>query len=72
MKELLHEVPDFGDLNADYAPKQIKLARSLRARIQRGDFSNGQYLSRIQLAAEYDVSRIRPFTRCRHLPPVAM
>lgn len=27
MKELLHEVPDDSDLNADYAPKRIKLAR---------------------------------------------
>jgi hypothetical protein len=56
MKELLHEVPDDSDLNADYAPKRIKLARILRVRIQRGDFKNGQYLSRIELAAEYDIS----------------
>jgi DNA-binding GntR family transcriptional regulator len=56
MKELLHEEPGHSDLTADYAPKPIKLARILRARIQRGDFSNGHYLSRIKLAAEYDVS----------------
>jgi DNA-binding transcriptional MocR family regulator len=56
MKELLHEVPDGSDLNADWAPKRIKLARILRVRIQRGDFSSGQYLSRIELAAEYGVS----------------
>jgi DNA-binding transcriptional MocR family regulator len=56
MKELLHEVPDDSDLNADYAPKRIKLARILRVRIQRGDFKNGQYLGRIELAAEYGVS----------------
>jgi DNA-binding transcriptional MocR family regulator len=56
MKELLHEVVDYNDLNADHAPKRIKLARILRVRIQRGDFSNGQYLSRIELAAEYGVS----------------
>jgi hypothetical protein len=56
MKELLHEAPDYSDLNADRAPKRIKLARILRARIQRGDFKDGQYISRIELAAEYDVS----------------
>jgi DNA-binding transcriptional MocR family regulator len=56
MKEILHEIPGPCDLSAGYAPKHIKPARILRARIQDGDFSNGQYLSRIKLAAEYDVS----------------
>jgi DNA-binding GntR family transcriptional regulator len=56
MKELLHEVPKYNDLEADYAPKPIKLARILRVRIQRGEFSEGEYFSRIKLAAEYDVS----------------
>lgn len=56
MKEQIHEVPDYNDLNADRAPKRIRLARILRVRIQRGEFSNGQYLSLIKLAAEYDVS----------------
>ena len=56
MREALHEEPGRFDLAADYAPKRIRLARILRARIQRGDFSDGQYLSRVKLAAEYDVS----------------
>ena len=56
MKELLHEVPMNNDLSADYAPKSIQLARILRIRIQRGEFSDGEYFSRIKLAAEYDVS----------------
>jgi DNA-binding transcriptional MocR family regulator len=56
MKELLHDVPMNNDLSADYAPKSIQLARILRTRIQRGEFSNGEYFSRIKLAAEYDVS----------------
>ena len=56
MRDLLHEVPKYSDLDADYAPKPIRLARILRVRIQRGEFSNGEYFSRIKLAAEYDVS----------------
>lgn len=53
-KELLCD-PGAHDLNADFAPKYIRLGRILRVRIQRGEFPGGSLLDRKAIAAEYGV-----------------
>jgi DNA-binding GntR family transcriptional regulator len=38
-------------------PKRDRVARTVRARIERGDYPDGHHLSQAQLAAEFGVTR---------------
>lgn len=52
----ISEVPMLHDIDADYTPQYVKLARVLRDRIQFGDYQRGDDLSAADLAHEHMVS----------------
>jgi DNA-binding GntR family transcriptional regulator len=47
-------VPD--DIDADYSPQYVKLARIIRAKIESGEYEHGDPLPAAALAAGYRVS----------------
>ena len=54
--EAISELPMLHDIDADYSPQYVKLARILRGKIESGQCPRGTRLPAVALAAEYDVS----------------
>lgn len=54
--EPISAVPVPHDMDADYAPQYVKLARILRDKIKSGDLKHADTLPASRLAAEYQVS----------------
>jgi DNA-binding GntR family transcriptional regulator len=52
----ISDLPMLHDIDADYTPQYVKLARILRSRIQAGEFQPGDILPAADLAHEYKVS----------------
>jgi DNA-binding GntR family transcriptional regulator len=49
-------LPMVHDMDADYSPQYVKLARILRGNIESGQCRHGSRLAAIALAAEHEVS----------------
>ena len=53
-------MPD--DIDADYAPQYVKLARILRSKIESGQYKHGQRIPAADLMSEHKVSRQVAYT----------
>ena len=54
--DAISDLPMIHDLDADYAPQYVKLARILRDKITSGQYQHGDPLPSDKLATEYGVS----------------
>jgi DNA-binding GntR family transcriptional regulator len=54
--EAISELPMLHDIDADYSPQYVKLARILRGKIASGQCPRGTMLPAVALAAEHNVS----------------
>lgn len=54
--EAISDLPMLHDMDADYSPQYVKLARILRAKIESGQCRRGTRLPAIALGAEHGVS----------------
>jgi DNA-binding GntR family transcriptional regulator len=54
--EAISDLPMLNDLDADYSPQYVKLARVIRGKIESGDLKHLAPLPAADLAAEYGVS----------------
>lgn len=54
--EPIADLPMLNDIDADYSPQYVKLARILRAKIESGQHMTGDPLLAPDLAQEYGVS----------------
>ena len=54
--EAISDLPMLHDMDADYSPQYVKLARILRDKIESGDYKHGDPLPAASLASEYGVS----------------
>lgn len=54
--DAIADLPMLNDMDADYSPQYVKLARILRAKIESGIYEHGDHLSSASLAQEYGVS----------------
>lgn len=52
----ISDLPMLHDIDADYSPQYVKLARVLRNRIQSGEYQRGDILPATDLAHEHRVS----------------
>ena len=55
--EAISDLPMLNDIDADYSPQYVKLARIIRSKIESGYYSNGACLSAADLARQYEVSQ---------------
>jgi DNA-binding transcriptional regulator YhcF (GntR family) len=54
--EAISDLPMLNDIDADYAPQYVKLARILRTKIDSGEYKTGDRLPASDLAREHNVS----------------
>jgi DNA-binding GntR family transcriptional regulator len=54
--EAISDLPMLNDIDADYSPQYVKLARILRGKIESGRYQRGDALPSADLAREYEVS----------------
>jgi DNA-binding GntR family transcriptional regulator len=54
--EAISDLPMLHDMDADYSPQYVKLARILRDKIKAGAYQHGVKLPAATLAAEHQVS----------------
>jgi DNA-binding GntR family transcriptional regulator len=54
--EAIADLPMLNDIDADYSPQYVKLARLLRGKIESGQHKHGDALPATDLAQEYGVS----------------
>jgi DNA-binding GntR family transcriptional regulator len=54
--EAISDLPMLHDIDADYSPQYVKLARVLRGKIESGQYQLGDNLLAAALAQEYNVS----------------
>jgi DNA-binding GntR family transcriptional regulator len=52
----ISDLPRLHDIDADYSPQYVKLARILRAKIQSGEYRRCDALPAADLAGQYKVS----------------
>ena len=52
----ISDLPMLHDIDADYSPQYVKLARILRSRIESGDYHQGDILPAAEFAREFKVS----------------
>jgi DNA-binding GntR family transcriptional regulator len=52
----ISDLPMLHDIDADYSPQYVKLARILRDKIETGEYQRGDTLPATDLAREYMVS----------------
>ena len=50
------DLPMLHDIDADYSPQYVKLARILRGKIESGQYQRGDNLPAADLASQYTVS----------------
>ena len=55
--EAISDLPMLNDIDADYTPQYVKLARILRDRIESGHYEPGDQLTASSLAAGHEVSK---------------
>ncbi|MGB6577745.1 MAG: GntR family transcriptional regulator [Streptosporangiaceae bacterium] len=54
--EAISDLPMHNDMDADYSPQYVKLARILRAKIESGQYTTGDALQATELAKEHEVA----------------
>jgi hypothetical protein len=54
--EAISDLPMHNDIDADYSPQYVKLARIIRAKIESGDYKRGEPVSAAVLAREHKIS----------------
>ncbi len=54
--DAITDLPMLNDMDADYSPQYVKLARILRSKIESGQHRHGDALPAADLAEEYGVS----------------
>jgi DNA-binding GntR family transcriptional regulator len=54
--DAISDLPMLHDIDADYSPQYVKLARILRDKIESGEYKQGDILRASDLADEYKVS----------------
>jgi DNA-binding GntR family transcriptional regulator len=54
--EAISDLPMHNDIDADYSPQYVKLARIIRAKIESGDYKRGEPVSAVVLAREHKIS----------------
>ena len=54
--ESISDLPMFNDIDADYSPQYVKLARIIRGKIEGGEYERGDPLPAAALASEHNVS----------------
>ena len=54
--EAIADLPMLNDIDADYSPQYVKLARVLRGKIEFGQYRPGDVLPAADLAGQYKVS----------------
>ena len=54
--DAISDLPMIHDIDADYSPQYVKLARILRDKIASGEYKHGDPLPASSLASEYEVS----------------
>jgi DNA-binding GntR family transcriptional regulator len=54
--EAISELPMLNDMDADYSPQYVKLARILRDKIKSGEYKHDDPLPAARLAGEHKVS----------------
>jgi DNA-binding GntR family transcriptional regulator len=54
--EAISDLPMLNDIDADYSPQYVKLARIIRDKIESREYGHGQKLSTVELSSEYKVS----------------
>jgi DNA-binding GntR family transcriptional regulator len=52
----ISDLPMLNDMDADYSPQYVKVARILRDKIESGHYQHGDSLPSADLVQEYDVS----------------
>lgn len=52
----ISDLPTLHDIDADYTPQYVKLARVLRDKIEAGEYHHGDTLPAADLAGKYKVS----------------
>jgi len=52
----ISDLPMLHDIDADYSPQYVKLARILRGKIESGQYQRGDTLPAADLACQYKVS----------------
>ena len=52
----ISDLPTLHDMDADYSPQYVKLARIIRDKITSGEYKRGDLLPAAQLATEHKVS----------------
>jgi DNA-binding GntR family transcriptional regulator len=52
----ISDLPMLHDIDADYSPQYVKLARVLRGKIESGEYQRGDILPAADLAHDYNVS----------------
>lgn len=52
----ISDLPMLDDIDADYSPQYVKLARILRGKIESGEYHQGEVLPAADLAHEFEVS----------------
>jgi DNA-binding GntR family transcriptional regulator len=55
--DAISDLPMHNDIDADYSPQYVKLARILRSKIESGHYQIGEDLPAADLARQYEVSR---------------
>jgi len=54
--DAISDLPMLHDIDADYSPQYVKLARIIRARIASGKYNHGDPIPAADLVHEHDVS----------------
>jgi GntR family transcriptional regulator len=54
--EKIADLPMLNDIDADYTPQYVKLARILREKIESGQYQHGENLPSAELTVAYEVS----------------
>lgn len=55
--DAISDLPMLNDMDADYSPQYVKLARILRRKIESGHYQRGDDLPSAALSHEYEVSQ---------------
>lgn len=55
--EAISDLPMLHDMDADYSPQYVKLARILRAKIEAGEYRSGDRITALALTGRYKVSK---------------
>jgi DNA-binding GntR family transcriptional regulator len=55
--EAISDLPMLDDIDADYSPQYVKLARILRSKIESGQYKQGDPVPAAELMSEHKVSR---------------